>query len=282
MVSWSAGILPSTALATTPASTPSRRRITKVRALVGAGKIGVSRVPLSGKRISISGTTPSLTSSSAIRSGVSARLRRIGRQPLLEEVAADVVATVVDRALGLRCGAGEVDDQARTTVARAGSTGGLLGQGDPLGVQPGLVDAVVLGVVLPDVGAVRDLRQDLAPVGLGGLVEDRVEGRLDGVSAVALEQLGQPPRTHQAGRALGVEVGGQRVGHPAVAGHDPQCRLVGNSLVPQLDRRDGEPLLEDAGGVARHRPGHRATDVVVVAEGLDERHHLATARTPAP
>ena len=52
--------------------------MTNVRALVGAGKIGVSRVPFSGNRISMSGTTPSLTSSSAIRSGVSARLRRIG------------------------------------------------------------------------------------------------------------------------------------------------------------------------------------------------------------
>ena len=52
--------------------------MTNVRALVGAGKIGVSSVPGGGKRISISGTTPSLTSSSAIRSGVSARLRRIG------------------------------------------------------------------------------------------------------------------------------------------------------------------------------------------------------------
>ena len=52
--------------------------MTNVRALVGAGKIGVSSVPFSGKRISISGTTPSFTSSWAIRSGVSARLRRIG------------------------------------------------------------------------------------------------------------------------------------------------------------------------------------------------------------
>ena len=49
-----------------------------MRALVGAGNTGVSSVPGGGKRISISGTTPSLTSSSAIRSGVSARLRSTG------------------------------------------------------------------------------------------------------------------------------------------------------------------------------------------------------------
>ncbi len=52
--------------------------MTKVRAFVGAGKIGVSSVPFGGNRSSSSGTTPSSTSSSAIRSGVSARLRRIG------------------------------------------------------------------------------------------------------------------------------------------------------------------------------------------------------------
>jgi hypothetical protein len=52
--------------------------MTNVRALVGAGKIGVSSVPFSGKRISMSGTTPSFTSSCAIRSGVAARLRRTG------------------------------------------------------------------------------------------------------------------------------------------------------------------------------------------------------------
>ena len=43
------------------------------------------------------------------------------REPLLEEVAADVVAAVVDRALGLRAGAGEVDDELRAAVAGAGS-----------------------------------------------------------------------------------------------------------------------------------------------------------------
>jgi hypothetical protein len=39
---------------------------------------GVSKVPGGGNRSSISGTTPSLTSSSAMRSGESARFLRIG------------------------------------------------------------------------------------------------------------------------------------------------------------------------------------------------------------
>ena len=42
------------------------------------GRPASAACPVGGNRISISGTTPSLTSSSAIRSGVSARLRRIG------------------------------------------------------------------------------------------------------------------------------------------------------------------------------------------------------------
>ena len=197
------------------------------------------------------------------------------REPLLEEVAADVVAAVVDRALGLRAGAGEVDDQLRAAVAGAGAAGRRLGQGDPLGVQLRLVDAVVLGVVLPDVGAVGDLAEDLAAVGLGRRVEDRVEGRLDGVAAVAGEQLGEAAGAHEAGGALGVEVGGEAVRHPAVAGHDPQRGLVGHAGVPQLDRGDRQALLEHGARVARHRAGHGAADVVVVAEGLHERDDLA-------
>ncbi len=57
-----------------------------MRALVGAGNTGVSNVPGSGKRMSISSTTPSLTSSSAIRSGESARFRRIGASHFLRKL----------------------------------------------------------------------------------------------------------------------------------------------------------------------------------------------------
>jgi len=89
-----------------PASTPSRRRITKVRALVGAGRSAWQRAFLR-EHILMSGTKPSLTSSSAIRSGVSARLRRIGASHFSEHPVG-VVARVVDRALGLRRRAGEV------------------------------------------------------------------------------------------------------------------------------------------------------------------------------
>ena len=200
-----------------------------MRALVGAGNTGVSSVPGSGNRISISGTTPSLTSSSAIRSGRLGEVAQDRRQPLLEEDAVAVVAAVVDRPLRLRPGAVEVEHQplAVRVVGRGP------GQRDPLRVQLRLRDPVVLGVVLPRPAADRDLRQDLAAVRLGRAADDRVEARLDRLDAVPVEHLAEPPRAHQAGRALGVEVGGQRLRHPGVAGHDRERRPVGHARRPR-------------------------------------------------
>ncbi len=169
---------------------------------------------------------------------------------------------------------GPVPVKSMTSRSPPGSSGGGAGQGDPLGVQAGLVDAVVLGVVLPDPLPHRDLREDLAAVGLGRRVHGRVEAGLDRVDAVPVEQLAEPARPHQAGRALGVEVGRERVGHPRVARHDRQCRLIRDALVPQPDRRHHQALLEHRGRGRRHRAGHRSPDVVVVAERLHERDHL--------
>ena len=191
-----------------------------MRALVGAGKTGVSSVPGGGNRISISGTTPSLTSSSAIRSGRVGEVAQDRGQPLLQEVAVGVVAAVVDRPLGLRRRPGEVDDDPAAVV-------GQLGQRDPLRVQPRLVDAVVLGVVLPDVRA----RRGSSPGSRAGTSRWSCRGSRrsrprPSSRAVALEQLRHPAGAHQAGRALGVEVGRQRLGHPRVAGHDLQRLLA--------------------------------------------------------
>ena len=49
----------------------------------------------------------------------------------------------------------------------------------------------------------------------------------------------------------------------------------GTPGVPQPDRRHHQALLEHAGGVRRHGTRYGAADVVVVAERLDERDHLA-------
>ncbi|CAB4936604.1 unannotated protein [freshwater metagenome] len=137
-------------------------------------------------------------------------------------------------------------------------------------MQHGLVDAVVLGVVLPGVFTFGDLAQDLATVDLGGGIHHGVEARLDGVDAVALVQLRHPPSTHQARGAFGVEIGGQRVGHAGIARHDRQRSLVGYALIPQLDRRNHQALFVHGGGTGRHGAGAAAADVVVMAEGLHE------------
>ena len=196
------------------------------------------------------------------------------RQPLLQEVAVGVVAAVVDRALRLRRGAVEVEDQ----PLAAGVVGRGLGQRDPLGVQP---------AARRRRRARRSPPRRTPPPGswTGSRAgRSRWSCRAPRRStprrcpAVALEQLGHPARAHQAGRALGVEVGGQRLGHPRVAGHDLQRLLARHALVPQPDRRDHQPLLEDAGGVAGHRAGHGAADVVVVAERLHERDDLRAVR----
>ena len=87
------------------------------------------------------------------------------RDPLLEEDAVGVVAGVVDRAFGLGAGARKVDQQLRLGL-------GDLRQRHPLGVEAGRIDAVMLGVIFPDVGAVWDLAEQLAAERLGGALED--------------------------------------------------------------------------------------------------------------
>ena len=155
----------------------------------------------------MSGTTPSLTSSSAIRCGVSARLRRIGASHFLRKDAVAVVAAVIDGALRLRARTREVEDESFTVgIVSVGAS-----QRDPLRVQLRRVDTIVLGVVLPYPAAHWDPVEDLAAVRLGGAVENRVEARLDAVAAVPAEQLLEPARTHQARGALCVEVRGERL-----------------------------------------------------------------------
>ena len=82
-----------------------------MRALVGAGKIGVSSVPGGGKRISISGDDALVDVELGHALGRVGEVAQDRRDPLLEEDAVGVVAGVVDRALRLGAGAGEVDEQ---------------------------------------------------------------------------------------------------------------------------------------------------------------------------
>ena len=100
------------------------------------------------------------------------------RDPFHQERAAGVVGRPVDRAGRLRIGAGEVERDASA----------LLDHLQLELVQLRIGDAVVLDVVLPDVFAVRDLRQQLVAVDVAALVEDRLEAGFYRVAAEALEQ----------------------------------------------------------------------------------------------
>ena len=172
---------------------------------------------------------------------------------------------MVDRPLRLRARSREVDDEAV----------GRLRQGDALRVEPRRIHAVVLRVVLPRVGPVRDLAQELPLEGLGGPVEDRVDAGLDLRAAVSAEEVGQALRPEPAGRHLAVEVAAQTVGQPRVAHHDLDDVLVRLARRVELHRRDDETFLVRAGRVRRHRARDRAADVVVMPEDLDERDDVA-------
>ena len=185
------------------------------------------------------------------------------REPLLEEHAVGIVAGVVDRALGLGARAREVQDE-----AAAG-----LGQRDALRVEPGRVDAVVLGVVLPDVGAVGNPGEQLPPECLGRPREDRLEARLDLPGAVPTEEGTEPGSAEAARRHLAVEIPTETVGEPRVPHQDPEHVPVRPARVVELDRRDHQPFLVGARRVGRHRARHGAADIVVVPERLDERDH---------
>ena len=168
----------------------------------------------------------------------------------------------------LACGLvpGEVDDQPPV---------GRRGQRHALGVQARRIDAVVLGVVLPDVGAVGDLAQQLVLKRRGGARQDRLEARLDGLAAVAAEQLGHALGAHAARRDLRVQVAAQAVGQARVAHHHPHQVGIRLAAVVQPHGRHDQPFLVVRRAVAGHRAGHAAADVVVVAERLHEGDDLA-------
>ena len=251
--------------------------MTKVRALVGAGKIGVSSVPFGGKRISMQRHDALVDVQLGHPLGGVGEVAQDRREPLRQEVAVGVVAGVVDRPLRLRGGAGEVEDQ----LCRARSSVSVIRWACSLR----RVDAVVLGVVLPR----RSARRGSWPASRAGTSrwcgEDRVEARLDRRRAPYRSNSSASRRApirqaeHSASRSAARASGIRRV-----AGHDPQRGLVrarpaSHSLIGGTIRPSSNTLVARA----RHRAGHGAADVVVVAERLHERDDLARPhrRTPA-
>src|SRR5262249_59624764 len=107
-----------------------------------------------------------------------------------------------------------------------------------LGVEPRRIDAVVLRVVLPDMGAVGDAREELPAERLGRPREDRLEARLDLSRAVPAEDRAEPRGAQPAGGDLAVEVAAEALGEPRVPHEDPDHVPVRLARVVELDRRD--------------------------------------------
>ena len=190
MVSWSPGIRPPVAFDRQAAKTPSERSMRKKRMPVGLPKFGVISVPL-GREDHLDDVEHALVGidlGGALGRGGERAERR--RQPFAEVAALDLVERPVDRPLGLRVGAVEVEDD---LVRR-------LGHGEAERVQARLVDPVRLDIVLVVVHAVLDLGQDLAAEDLGGVLQDLVERGFQRVDAVTLGQRDDAARAELARR----------------------------------------------------------------------------------
>ena len=266
MVSWSAGMRPSTACATTPASRPRQRSSTNERALVAAGHSGVISVPF-GREHHVEDLADAF-----VDVDLRGALRRVGevaqdrRDPFDQERAVGVVGRPVDRAGRLRIGAVEVERDVPV----------LLDHLERELVQLRVGDAVVLDVVLPGVFAVGDLRQQLVAIDVAALVEDGLEAGLDR-SRARTARTAVPCRRApitQAWTSLSrsaASISGTRVLRLTMVN---TASLRTPSLV-ELDRRDREAFLEHGDGRARHRARHAAADVVMMAESLDVGDDLA-------
>ena len=143
-------------------------------------------------------------------------------------------------------------------------------------VQLRVGDAVVLDVVLPGIFAVGDLRAAARC--------DRCRGTCRGSPGSRPRPSRAPKRSNssamrrapitQACTSLSrsaASMSGTRVLRLMMVND----RLVAHARVVEPDRRDREAFLEHGGGGARHRAGHAAADVVVMAERLDVGDHLA-------
>ena len=158
----------------------------------------------------------------------------------------------VDRPVGhLRRGAGQVDDQAVV----------LLGDGDD--DRQLLLAGIVAVEIAVDrrLGAIDAVGQPgdrLAHQPLG-MIHQRLAGELEGLEAVALDQLDHALGADPRGRDLGVHVADHEVGGADVVAHDLPDHLVLHAAVVDLDRLELQALgigvdrLDDAARAGRQR-----------------------------
>ena len=132
------------------------------------------------------------------------------------------------------------------------------------------LDAVVVEEVDGAVGALRDRAQRVARHRLGA-VEQLGEDGGEMIVAVGLGERRQAAHADRAGRDLRHQIAFEGFRDAHVAAQDLQQRVVEYVAVAQLERRQADALLEDLGGVGRHRAWRHAADVLVMRHGGGER-----------
>ena len=137
-------------------------------------------------------------------------------------------------------------------------------------MQPRRVDPVILDIVFPAIDPVLDPGQELAPDGLGAVLDHRVERRFQHVGAVALGERHHPLGPEQGGADLGIQIAAEMFRQARVALDDAERRLVHLAALVELDGRDHQTLGPHVLGMHGQAPGHRPADIVVVAEDLGE------------
>src|SRR5208282_2402779 len=182
------------------------------------------------------------------------------REPFAKITPVSLVERPVDRTLGLRIGSREIEQD----LFRC------LGHRQAQCVETRLVHTIRFDVILEMINTVPDLRQDLAPKYLGGVLENLLEGHLQRLYAVpGCERLDTPAA--EPGRALlGVKVALEMLRKPRIAHDDAECRFIALAPLIKLDRRNKDAFHPAIGGVDRQASGNRSADIVMVAEHLAE------------
>ncbi|MEJ0067798.1 MAG: hypothetical protein WDO24_02600 [Pseudomonadota bacterium] len=125
------------------------------------------------------------------------------------------------------------------------------------------IDAVIVEEIDVAEGALRQ-RLDGGPRHHLGAAQQLAEQDRQRVLAMAVGELANAPRADRAGGDLSVEIAHEHVRDADVLAQHAHQRVVHFAGIAQLDWRNPDALLEDLGGIGRHRAGRHAADILVM------------------